>query len=48
MTLEAEGDAGGDVFSEVVEVGGLGWNEIVGGDGAVVKVGVRLDGSSMV
>ena len=42
---EPEGFAGSDVLGEVIEVGGLGGDQIVGIDGFLVEVIVGLDRS---
>lgn len=43
--LEPEGFAGSDVLGEIVKVGGLGGDQIVGIDGFLVEVIVGLDRS---
>ena len=45
---EAVGEAGGDVFREVVDVAGGGRIEVVGGDGVLIDRRFRLDGADLV
>ena len=43
QALEAELFSSGNVLGEVVEIGRVGWIELVGVDGFLIEVGVRFD-----